>query len=167
MNYDGTGLGDPRAASPLIVSQATAQGLPVVVPGDATVTLVALGDFVLGGAGGPTRLTEQNLTPTGSTPTGSTPAGATLAGATTGGAATGLAWFSLWQPNTAIHLESAGGNLVVSTQAVVASSGGQQENAIATDNRFLYPPTLTAVAASGSIYSGTATTSGDSHFELT
>ncbi len=95
---------------------------------------------MLGGVGDATRLAEQNLTP---------------ANLSAGGPANGLSWFSLWTPETAINLASAGGNLVVSTQAAVAAGGGdQQENAIATDNRFLYPPTLTAVASSGSIYAG-------------
>jgi filamentous hemagglutinin family protein len=143
LSYGAVNAGDPRAPSPLTAYQATAQGGPTVVPGDASVSLEARGDLVLGGVGDPTRLTEQNLTP------------ANL----TSGAPTGLSWFSLWQPTTAITLTSAGGNLVVSTQAVVAESAesaeAQQQNALATDNRFLYPPSLTAVAASGSIYAGT------------
>jgi hypothetical protein len=140
-----TNVGDPRVASSVVPSEAVAQGGPIVVPGDATVSLEARGDLVLGGVGDPTRLAVQNLTP---------------ANLTAGGAATGLSWFSLWQPDTAINLVSAGGNLVVSTQASVAALGGQQENAVATDNRFLYPPSLTAVAASGSIYAGTAVSGG-------
>ena len=96
------------------------------MPGDATVSLEARGDLVLGGAGDPTRLPEQNLTP---------------ANLSAGGAGSGLTWFSLWQPGTAIHLDSAGGNLVVSTQAGIAADSEQYGNAVATDNRFLYPPT--------------------------
>jgi hypothetical protein len=40
---------------------------------------------------------------------------------------------------------------------VVASAGNTAllGNAAATDNRFIYPPTLTAAADSGSIYAGT------------
>jgi hypothetical protein len=67
-NYSaGTGVGDPRAASPLVASQAAAQGGPIVVLGDATLSLSARGDLVLGGVGDPTRLTVQNLTPSGGT----------------------------------------------------------------------------------------------------
>jgi hypothetical protein len=126
---------------PLTAYEAAPQGGPIIVPGDATVSLQARGDLVLGGVGDPTRLATANLMP---------------ANLGAGGSATGLSWFSLWLPNTAIELTSAGGNVVVSTQAAVAAGGGQQENAIATDNRFLYPPMLAAAAASGSIYAGTA-----------
>ena len=137
VNYDSSTLvGDPRAPSPLTASEAISQGGPIVVPGDATVSLEARGDLVLGGVGDPTRLAEQNLTP---------------AGLTAGGTASGLTWFSLWQPSTAITVNSAGGNLVAGTPDI----GAAAENAAAPDNRFLYPPTLSAVAASGSIYAGT------------
>jgi hypothetical protein len=150
VNYNGgTTIGDPRAPSPLTAYEATPQGGPIVVPGDATVSLDALGDLVLSGAGDPTRLNMQNLTP---------------ANLNSGGAASGLTWFSLWQPGTAINLDSAGGNLVVSTQAGIGASA-EANATMATDNRFLYPPTLTAIAASGSIYAGvtqTATAGGGS-----
>ena len=146
-------MDDPRAANPLTATLATPQGGPAVVPGDATVSLNARGDLVLGGAGDPGRLPLQDLTPfaasAGASPT-----------------ASGLCWFSLWQPTTAINLESAGGNLVVSTQSYVSANSGADSrktfNAPATDNRFLYPPILTAIADSGSIYAGNATIAGQS-----
>ncbi len=140
-----TSVGDPRATSPLVAAEAVGQGGPILVLGDAAATLQARGDLVLAGAGDPGRLTVQNLTPAGLVPNGS---------------ATGLTWFSLWQPATAIHLESAGGNIIVSTQAIVSPTA--QQNAIPTDYRFMYPATLTAVAASGSIYAGTALAPGSS-----
>ncbi len=48
-------------------------------------------------------------------------------------------WFSLWQPTTAVNLFSAGGDI---SPAVVSQPGS-----------IYYPPTLSVVAASGSVYS--------------
>jgi filamentous hemagglutinin family protein len=122
---------------------AFAQGGPTVVPGDATVSLSAMRDLVLGGAGDATRLVPQNTT--------------TLT--TASGPATIQSWFSLWQPGTAIDLLSAGGNVTPSTQLDV--SGGNlaaYANSPPTEGisttRFIYPATLLVDAASGNIFIG-------------
>jgi hypothetical protein len=149
LTYGQQSTADPRAANQLTASLAVPQGGPTVVPGDSTVSLRARGDLVLGGVGDPGRLPEQNLTSFTASP-GAAPT------------ASGLTWFSLWQPTTAIHLESAGGNLVASSLSYVQQNGNTygQANALATDNRFLYPPILTAAAYGGSIYAGAANRAG-------
>jgi len=134
---------DPRPANPLTAALAASAGGPTVVPGDGVVSLSARGDLVLGGAGDPGRLPEQNITP--------------FANLASGNQAAGETWFSLWQPGTAINLLSAGGNLTPSTQPGSAAANGEfpsTANGLATDQRFIYPPTLTAVALSGNVYYG-------------
>jgi filamentous hemagglutinin family protein len=141
LQYGQSNALDPRFVSPLVPTQAISQGGPTLVVGDATASVSARGDLVLGGAGDATRLPEQNLTPVAS--------GAIAAAA-------GYSWFSLWQPDAAINLFSAGGNLTISTQSQSLTNGSYVDyaNSIATDSRFVYPPTLTAIAANGSIYAG-------------
>ncbi len=145
LQYGQNNALDPRAVSPLVANGAISQGGLVVVPGEGTVRLDTRGDLVLAGAGDATRLSVQNLSPIDPSVPGSEAAGAS--------------WFSLWQPTTAIGLFSAGGNLTPSTQSLSAAKGGYfatNLNSLATDGRFIYPPTLDAVAASGSIYYGAA-----------
>jgi filamentous hemagglutinin family protein len=132
----GANNGDPRTL-PLNVAQlASETGGPVVVLGDATASLFTRGDLVLGGAGDATRGAAQNQVPGVSN-----------------------VWFSLWQPGTSITLVAAGGNL--SPETLTQPSNGSNEpngfaNAQITDlpQSFVYPPTLRALAASGSIFYG-------------
>jgi hypothetical protein len=96
---------------------------------------------VLAGAGDPGRESEQALTavPDATSKT------ITYAGDT---------GFTLWTDTTAISLYSAGGNLTPTTSAANDSPGSITNDA-ETDYRYLYPSTLEAVAASGSLYYGT------------
>jgi hypothetical protein len=129
----GTGVqvaADPRLASPFVEEGAQAEGGPVLVIGDGNAALSARDDVVLSGVGDPTREAQQNSPALPS-------------------------WFSLWTSRTAVSLFAAGGNVVPIVQGASASSGSvvaSSINAPATDNRYVYPPSLTVVAASGSIY---------------
>ncbi|MCC8962943.1 filamentous hemagglutinin family protein [Bradyrhizobium sp. Pear76] len=128
---------DPRWPDPSTANKGLGFGGLLVIPGDAVVDLSARGDLVLAGAADAGRVTLQNTT---SYTVGGVPH---VGGGTT--------WFTLWRNETAINLASAGGNLVPTTQNNLSGN-----NTIdgPTDRTFLYPPTLTALAASGSIYYG-------------
>ncbi|WP_228533925.1 filamentous haemagglutinin family protein [Pseudomonas sp. UFMG81] len=127
-----------RAYDPFRATLASAAGGLVVIPGDATVQLDTRGDLVLGGAADPGRVPSLNTTP--------------FAGQAGGG----NSWFSLWTPNTAIDLFSAGGDLTPSTQVVEVEGQGPLRglDTSPTDGRFVYPSILRAVAASGNLYYG-------------
>lgn len=143
--------------SPFVARSSTADGGPIVVPGDATVGLNTRGDLVLGGAADPGRVRLWNSTPY-------TEKGIRYAGG-------GLSWFSLWSDRTAINLFAAGGNLTPSTQASESyDSKALKGDYAATDGRFIYPGTLRAVAANGSLYYGAAILAAvgrDSNADLT
>ncbi|WP_157128687.1 filamentous haemagglutinin family protein [Cupriavidus sp. USMAA2-4] len=150
LNY---GLGNTLRADPYTARVSVADGGIVVVPGDATVRLDTRGDLVLGGAADAGRVRAWNTTP-------STANGTTYAGG-------GLSWFSLWTERTAIDLFAAGGNLTPSTQlreAYVANV--LKGDYAATDGRFVYPGTLRAVAANGSLYYGSAVGGGQTAADL-
>ncbi|MEX5669010.1 hypothetical protein ABFV57_29505, partial [Pseudomonas neuropathica] len=101
--------------------------------------------LVLGGAADPGRVVLQNSTPF------TTPDGVVHAGG-------GMTGFSLWTDHTAIDLFSAGGNLTPSTLMAenvnTVIPGGS--NTSPTDNRFVMPSILRAVAGQGSIYVGSS-----------
>jgi filamentous hemagglutinin family protein len=124
----GTNIsGDPRPNDGTVAETVQVSGGgPVVVVGDGTAALSALGDLVLDGVGDPTR--EQQQIASGAP----------------------QSWFTLWQPTSAVTLFSAGGNVSPITE--VLQSVGSAGNDLATDGRFVYPPILTVTAASGSIY---------------
>ncbi|WP_425502555.1 filamentous haemagglutinin family protein [Pseudomonas izuensis] len=122
---------------------SSATGGLVLIPGDSGMRLNTRGDLVLGGTVDPGRVQLQNSTAF------TTPDGVLHAGG-------GLTGFSLWTDHTAIDLFSAGGNLTPNTQ--LADTRNQQvvlgSNTSPTDNRFVIPSILRAVAAQGSIYAG-------------
>ncbi|MGT2505775.1 filamentous haemagglutinin family protein [Cupriavidus basilensis] len=122
---------ETRAFDPFTATRAAAQGGIVLAPGDASYTLMTRGDLVVKGVNDATRLTMANATPFG----------------TGGDAGKGQSWFSLWTPHTAINLFAAGGDLVPVTS-----------NGTRTDSAVVYPSILSVVAASGSLYYGTAAT---------
>lgn len=119
-----------QAAGSLVQTLKAAAGGPLLVLGDATVTIATKGDLVLGGVIDPGRVTTANTTAYATAVTGGQ----------TGG---GRAAFTLWQQSTSINLYSAGGTLVPS----LAVSGSN----IGIDMNIMYPPTLIAVAATGNI----------------
>lgn len=134
---------ESRGYDPFTATTSSATGGLVLIPGDSGMRLNTRGDLVLGGAADPGRVILQNSTPF------TTPDGVTHAGG-------GLTGFSLWTDHTAIDLFSAGGNLAPSTlmadiQGTVISGGS---NTSPTDNRFVIPSILRAVAGQGSIYVG-------------
>jgi filamentous hemagglutinin family protein len=141
--YDTSNATDPRPQDPFTTQFATSSNGLILVPGDGTVTIDALRDLVVAGAGDPGREAEQALTFVADTGVSGKQAG-NYAGDT---------GFSLWTPGTAIDLFSAGGNL---TPATAAANGVATiiTNDPATDYRFVYPATLSAIAASGSLYYG-------------
>lgn len=136
--YGSAGLNDPRNPDPYVAAQLGSEngrGGPVLVPGDGQMTLTALGDLVLGGAGDPGFVRSAASAP------GSQPGFNASA-------------FSLWRPNTGITLTSAGGNLTP-----VRLTNAQTENDRWTDGFDLRPYVMLpgrfeAVAASGSIFYG-------------
>ncbi|BCG25060.1 hypothetical protein TUM18999_32510 [Pseudomonas tohonis] len=139
-------LQDPResrAYDPFKATMASATGGLVLVPGDATISLGARGDLVLGGAADAGRTDARNWQPVD----------------LDGGKSIGRSWFSLWTDHTAIDLFSAGGNLTPSTQVGELAAGSSDSvrdrmDFSATDGRFVYPSILRAVAPGGSLYYG-------------
>jgi hypothetical protein len=128
---------ESRAYDAYVATLAKAQGGMAVVAGDAGVRLDSRGDLVLDGVGDPGRLEMRNAT-------GFTDA----AGVYHDGG--GYSGFSLWTPNTAIDLFSAGGNLTPFLKTEISPS----LNTPAVGGRMFYPSILRAVAANGSLYYG-------------
>ncbi|MDC8757692.1 filamentous haemagglutinin family protein [Janthinobacterium fluminis] len=124
---------ETRALDPFSANRAVAQGGILLVPGDASYHLSARGDLVVTGANDAGRAAIQNRSPL-----------------TVGGVrGSGESWFTLWTANTAIRLFSAGGDLTPQ----IANPGAPP-----TDMAHVYPSILSAVAASGSLYYGSAVT---------
>lgn len=134
---------ESRGFDPFIATTSSASGGLVLIPGDSGMRLNTRGDLVLGGAADPGRVPLQNSTPF------TTADGVIHLGG-------GLAGFSLWTDHTAIDLFSVGGNLTPSTQMAeeFRNTAATWHNTSPTDNRFVYPSILRAVAAQGSIYYG-------------
>jgi filamentous hemagglutinin family protein len=143
LDYTTTNNTDPRAQSPFTAQYANSANGLVVLPGDGSVTIDTMRDLVLAGAGDPTRQVEEARTSV---------AAAYLPSDAKAGTYAGETGFSLWTPTTAIDLFSAGGNITPTTAVVDAP--GSLFNDAATDDRFIYPATLQAVAASGSFFYG-------------
>lgn len=133
---------ESRAYDAYASTLATAQGGMTVVAGDTGVQLNSRGDLVLDGVGDPGRLEMKNST-------GYTDASGTHQN---GG---GYSGFSLWTPNTAIDLFSAGGNL---TPLFLKTEANPSLNTPRTGGRMFYPSILRAVAANGSLYYGASAT---------
>lgn len=134
---------ESRAYDPFKATMASATGGLVLVPGDATISLDARGDLVLGGAADAGRTDARNWQPVD----------------LDGGKSIGRSWFSLWTDHTAIDLFSAGGNLTPSTQVGELPAGSNDSvrsglDFSATDGRFVYPSILRATAPGGSLYYG-------------
>ena len=117
-----------RAYDSLRSTSAAATGGWSLLPGDATFSLATRGDLVLQDVVDPGRAPQMNAS----------------AYEYNGKIGFGQTWFSLWTDRTAIDLFSAGGNLTPLTQS--------SESDMAT----VYPATLRATAASGSLYYGRA-----------
>ena len=115
-----------RALDALRSTSAVAAGGMSLLPGDATFSLATRGDLVLQDVSDPGRAPQMNA----------------LAYERGGVAGIGQSWFSLWTERTAVDLFSSGGNLTPLTEATE------------TDMAAVYPATLRAVAANGSLYYG-------------
>lgn len=133
---------ESRAYDAYASTLASAQGGMTVVAGDTGVQLNSRGDLVLDGVGDPGRLEMKNST-------GYTDASGVYHD---GG---GYSGFSLWTPNTAIDLFSAGGNL---TPFFLKTETNPSLNTPRTGGRMFYPSILRAVAANGSLYYGASAT---------
>ncbi len=123
-----------RAYDPLRSTSALAAGGLSLLPGDSTFSLSTRGDLVLQDVADPGRAPQMNA----------------LAYVNGGVNGIGQSWFSLWTDHTAVDLFSAGGNLTPLTQT------------LETDMAAVYPATLRAVAANGSLYYGRASTNNPS-----
>lgn len=118
--------GEIRAYDSMRSTSAVAAGGWTLMPGDATFSLATRGDLVLQDVADPGRAPQMNI----------------LAYENNGVSGLGQSWFSLWTDRTAIDLFSAGGNLTPLTDTTES------------DMAAVYPATLRAVAASGSLYYG-------------
>ncbi len=121
------------SVGPLVQSLVDAYGGPLLLIGDATAGLSTRGDLVLGGVIDPTRVTS----------VGTTPWVASIDGVATKESGGGRVAFSLWSAGSGITLFAAGGTLVPTLDI----TGG----AVGADMNITYPPSLRAVAATGSI----------------
>src|SRR5262249_33650191 len=131
-NYGQEQPDDPRSADPFTAAKVNPFGGLILAPGDGSITLQTRGDLVLGTVADPGRVPLQSAV-------------AASAGATSGSS---FSWFTLWQPDTAINLVSAGGNIV--PERVTYSGGGKNPNVdgAVTDlsGDFIYPPILNVIA---------------------
>ncbi len=134
---------DPRSQGVLTAELGAPAGGPALVLGDASAALDARGDVVLDGVGDVGRMTSRSSLQYG------------VVGDKwyTGG---GTSWYSLWTPNTAVSLFSAGGNLTPITAQYYSTDGVSVlgNTSVGNDAQYVYPSKLDAVAASGSIYYG-------------
>ena len=124
--------GETRAYDSFRSTRGSVAGGLTLVPGDATFNLRTARDLVVMDVADPGREPMMSASP--------------LQQAAINGS--GMSWFSLWTANTAIDLWSSGGNLTPLT------TGAE------TDLAVVYPSILRAVAASGSLYYGSATVAG-------
>ncbi|ROM69682.1 hemagglutinin [Pseudomonas brassicacearum] len=124
--------GETRAYDSFKSTRGSASGGLTLMPGDATFDLRTSGDLVVMDVADPGREPVMSVSPF-------------QQGATN---ESGMSWFSLWTANTAIDLWSSGGNLTPLT------TGAE------TDLAVVYPSILRAVAASGSLYYGSAKVAG-------
>ncbi|WP_232311081.1 filamentous haemagglutinin family protein, partial [Herbaspirillum autotrophicum] len=122
---------ETRAYDPFHPTRADANGGITLVPGDATFSVNTLGDQVVQNVVDPGRVTNLNILPF-------------VDSAGTNGS--GYSWFTLWTDRTALDMFSAGGNLTPHKVAL----------GTATDDAVLYPASVRAVAASGSLFYGKA-----------
>ncbi|MBT2341600.1 MULTISPECIES: filamentous hemagglutinin family protein [Pseudomonas] len=125
---------ETRAYDSFKSTRGEAAGGLTLMPGDATFNLSTLGDLIVQDVGDPGRAPMMSASPFKS-------------GAING---SGVSWFTLWTANTAIDLWTSGGNLTPLTSGVD------------TDLAMVYPSILRAVAASGSLYYGSAKVTGSS-----
>ena len=146
LSYGSSAADDPRVTSPfeagLLNTSLGTNGLyggPILVPGDSSITIQSRGDLVVSGAGDPGRVPDSNAT--NATTTSNWTLDPSLNGE-------GYTWFSLWTHSTSINLYSAGGNL----SPIVSGESGQDDTVEPATNPTIYPPSLTAIATSGSVY---------------
>src|SRR5450830_32575 len=141
--------GETRAFNAFVPTRADLGGGLILVPGDATFNLSSRGDQVINSAIDPGRVSQMRATPlTASMPDPNDPIKSLPTGS-------GTSWFSLWTKNTALNLFSAGGNL----SPIMPGTG--------SDLSIVYPGSLSAVAASGSLYYGLAGTTSNNNLVLT
>ena len=151
--YGTKSAGDPRATNlydagtiARVGNSSSAYlllGGPVVVPGDGAVALRSRGDLVFGNSADATMQINDDYSYSGSVVIDSV--------VQTG---TNRSWFSLWTPETAVSLISAGGNLApfVYNGQGFNRNGGPGISGIS--NVLLMPARFDAAATSGSIYYG-------------
>ena len=142
--YGASANDDPRASSPFTLTNGTPQGGLTLIPGDGTVQIDTMRDLVVDGVADAGRVADQNLVLL----TRPVPHGDGNTGGDSG--------FTLWQAGTSISLFSAGGNVTPTSQPSDPFSlkGDLLINYLATDYRFVYPPTLLVTAATGDIIYG-------------
>ncbi|KAF1044734.1 MAG: Heme/hemopexin-binding protein [Herbaspirillum frisingense] len=145
-------LGEVRAVDPFVATLSNAANGVTLMPGDSAVTVQTRRDLVIADAGDAGRVFIQNSTPFSVN-------GVRYEGGGTSG-------FSLWTPQTAINLFSAGGNLVPGMQAVNGRDRSLAGNGNRADLVAVYPSILRATAASGSIYYGYGISRGGSNNDV-
>ncbi|WP_074130058.1 filamentous haemagglutinin family protein [Bradyrhizobium sp. NAS96.2] len=120
---------DPRAADPNVFKRSLSIG-PLFIPGDGSVSIVARGDLVLGGAGDAGMAAQVDLNGIAYT--------VRNADGSTTLKSHGQSNFTLWTASTAINLYAAGGDAAVL-------------NGISANGTGFFPGTLIAAAANGDI----------------
>jgi len=123
---------ETRAVDPFHATRGEAAGGITLVPGDATFSVATLGDQVVQTVLDPGRVLSVNNS----------------AFVSSGVVGRGYSWFTLWTDRTALDLFSAGGSLT------------PYRGASGTDDAVMYPATVRAVAASGSLFYGKAASGG-------
>ena len=135
---DGFGL---RPSDPFAVGSGQGMGGVMLMLGDSVAQVSTRGDLVLGGVGDPGRVWQATSQAWSS--------------ATESEAGGGASWLSLWTPNTAVNLFSAGGDLMpMSMSGSPARTRNVPFESLFFGQSIVYPSILRAVAAGGDIRMG-------------
>ncbi|WP_412778756.1 filamentous haemagglutinin family protein [Bordetella ansorpii] len=135
---------ETRTVDPYVATLANSQAGITLIPGDSAMHVDTLGDLVLNTAADAGRVSTANLSSLQVNGTSY---------------ATGQSWFSLWTPNTALHLFAAGGNMTPNASPTDIRTTVEGTNLNRADGVIVYPSILEATAATGSVYLGYSTTS--------
>jgi filamentous hemagglutinin family protein len=129
---------DTRPSNPFEASLARSSAGITLMPGDSAMYLDTFGDLVIATVGDAGRVFTPHKT--------------TFDFNSQSYNNSGQTWFTLWTDRTAINLFSAGSNVTPGTD--VAEIAKEYDSNYAEGGGYVYPSTLRATAASGSIYYG-------------
>ncbi len=151
LNFN-TNASDPRRQTN-VAELAAGSGGPVLVLGDSVAVLNSRRDLVLSGVGDPTRLVLSLSGEDGQAQTwNTTPFTYQTAGTSAFSEDKGNTFFSLWQPGTAIKLQSSGGNVTPFTVNTSSTGGNSVNDAPISGSAYYLPGSLSVTAIAGSVY---------------